>query len=185
MNPNIDKALLASDNLVGFKKADKDFTVGAAFGCIRWRNSNTNDQGDVPLNIVCWPETNSSGGFTVNVEYTLERTDMSLENVIIQIPLGTDAPPKMKSCDGVYRHNPRANCLEWRFDMITGENATGTMEFDIKSPNEDCFFPIDVCFTSKDTYCKIFVENVIQAADGTPIKFVANNIVTTAPYIIS
>ena len=131
------------------------------------------------------PESNATGGFTVNVEYTLEKPEMTLENVFITIPLGTGEPPKMKTCDGVYRHNPKANTLEWRFDAITSENGNGAMEFDIRSPNEDVFFPIDVNFISKDTYCKMFVENVVLAADNAPVKFVAQSSMSTAPYIIS
>jgi hypothetical protein len=145
----------------------------------------------------------------VNVEYTLEREEMTLENVLITIPLGSTDVPKIKSCDGLCRHNPRTNSIEWKFDVsqyalflnifiyvynlrlnliqqvISGDNSGGVLEFDVKSPSEDSFFPIDVNFSSRDTYCKMHVENVVNAMDGSNIKFVAQSLCVTAPYTIS
>ena len=35
----------------------------------------------------CWPEDEGDGNMNVNIEYTLEKTDMELRDVNIQIPL--------------------------------------------------------------------------------------------------
>ena len=55
----------------------------------------------IPLSINCWPSENDSGGVDVNIEYELEKEDMELNQVLIQIPLppGTGAPV-VHECEG-------------------------------------------------------------------------------------
>ena len=55
----------------------------------------------IPLSINCWPSENDSGGIDVNIEYELEKEDMELNQVLIQIPLppGSGAPV-VHECEG-------------------------------------------------------------------------------------
>jgi hypothetical protein len=75
-------------------------------GVLRW-TYKPSDETEVPLTINCWPEEEGDGNMNVNIEYTLENTDMELRDVNIEIPLGTDAAPTIVSVDGDHKHNGR------------------------------------------------------------------------------
>lgn len=87
-NPNINKARFAAEAVLALKQADKPFPVGQPLGVLRWSYRNKDDDGgQVPLMITCWPEESGRGEMTVSVEYTLQRTEITLREVLISIPL--------------------------------------------------------------------------------------------------
>ncbi len=87
-HPNINKASFANDAVIALKQADRSFPTGSAIGLVRWRYANKDDDGgQVPLMITCWPEEGPSGTMTVNVEYTLQKREVALQDVIITLPL--------------------------------------------------------------------------------------------------
>ena len=111
---------------------------------------------------------------SVNVEYSLEREDLTLQGTQIIIPLGTTSEaPQITSCDvGSYRHNSRAGHLEWTIDYIDASNGTANLEFNIKSDDEEAFFPVQVNFKSKNLISGLAVSNVnLSAGDVPDFKF--------------
>lgn len=58
--------------------------------------------------------------------------------------------------DGEYKHDSRRNILEWCLPVIDANNKTGSLEFSIAGQPND-FFPINVSFVSKRSYCDIQV----------------------------
>lgn len=59
--------------------------------------------------------------------------------------------------DGEYRHDSRRNVLEWCLPVIDVKNKTGSLEFSIPGQPND-FFPVNVSFVSKGSYCDIQVR---------------------------
>ena len=125
---------------VATQNAQKPFNMGQGLGALRWRKS-TSDDAMLPLSINCWPEAGRSQT-NVSVEYSLEREDMTLHNVVITIPLGTSDAPEFVAMCGTHRHNKRDGMLEWVIDVISADNATGQLEFNISQTDEDVFFPL-------------------------------------------
>ena len=67
--------------------------------------------------------------------------------------------PVVNECDGDYRYDSRKNILEWSLPVIDHSNKTGSMEFSINGHPDD-FFPINVSFVSKKSYCDVEVRTV-------------------------
>lgn len=95
----MDKKLWQSDQILQLKSAQKPFPINTDIGVLKWRLTTT-DESMLPLtsmyatgifvNILflvnCWPNE-SVDGVQVNIEYTLEMDDMTLNNVTMVIPL--------------------------------------------------------------------------------------------------
>ena len=60
--------------------------------------------------------------------------------------------------DGATSYNAKAHTLEWRLDLISDSNASGTLEFNIPGRSADAFFPVTVDFMSTTTLCDIDVR---------------------------
>ena len=59
--------------------------------------------------------------------------------------------------DGEYKHDSRRNLLEWCLPVIDSNNKSGSLEFSIAGQPND-FFPVNVSFVSKRSYCDIQVS---------------------------
>ncbi len=90
-HPNVNKAALGApngDGIVALKQSDRPFPTGAPVGVLRWRYAaKDEDTSQLPLMLTCWPEEGAGGSMTVNVEYTLQRDDITLTDVIVTVPL--------------------------------------------------------------------------------------------------
>ena len=116
----------------------------------------------------------------VNVEYSLEREDVTLENVQILIPLGTtSAAPQITTCDvGSHRHNSRKGFLEWNIDYIDSSNGSANLEFTIDGDSEEMYFPVQVNFMSKDLLSGVSVdEAVVDGKEDELLYKVASRLV--------
>jgi len=173
-HPNIDKKLFLSNSQIGLKNPTKPFPINNDVGVLKWRLQTT-DETMIPLSINCWPSESEGGGVDVNIEYELEKEDMELNQVLIQIPLppGT-GPPVVHEFEGDYSHD-RKGFLEWRLPLIDANNKSGSLEFSVAQGTPDDIFPVMVSFTSPKTYCDIAVSEVVAAEEdggsGGPIKF--------------
>jgi len=67
--------------------------------------------------------------------------------------------PVVGECEGDYRHDSRKNILEWRLPVIDASNKSGSMEFTVTGHTND-FFPVNVSFVSKKSFCDIEVGTV-------------------------
>ena len=128
----------------------------------------------MPLTINCWPESTGNGVINVNIEYSLEAENVELQNVVIIIPLNSTEAPEILSVDGIHRHNSRYQRLEWQLDLISADNSTGAMEFNIVARDEECFFPVEVSFTSSDTLLQLDVTDVTFVDTGEGASYAAS-----------
>ena len=120
----------------------------------------------------------------VNVEYTVEKEGCDLSNVFISIPLGTNAPPNVISCDsGNYRHNRTNEELVWEIELIDDGNKSGALEFNVPIRDApDSFFPIDVSFLSQAIQAGVAVGSVQHCETGQGIQYNVTTTVTTDSY---
>ena len=68
--------------------------------------------------------------------------------------------PVVGDCDGEYNYDSRKNTLHWSLPVIDHSNKSGSMEFSMGGHPDD-FFPINVSFVSKKSYCDIQVRHFI------------------------
>lgn len=181
-HPNVDKKLFQSSSLIGLKVPDKPFPINQDIGVLKWR-FQTQDDSFMPLSINCWPNEVGSK-CDVNIEYSLENTDMELSDVVITIPLPSGAgAPVVGDCEGDYRHDSRKNILEWRLPVIDASNKSGSMEFSIAGHTND-FFPVAVSFVSKKSFCDIEVEDVVLVDNDSHVKFSSEVVLYVEKYEI-
>ncbi len=97
----MDKKIWESQQLLQLKSAQKPFPINTDIGVLKWRLTTT-DESSLPLTsmcqqiitiisnlyyiVNCWPNE-SVDGVQVNIEYTLEMDDMTLNHVTMVIPL--------------------------------------------------------------------------------------------------
>jgi len=101
------------------------------------------------------------------------------------IPLNSAESPEIISVDGIHRYNSRYQRLEWQLDLINSENSTGAMEFNIIARDEDCFFPVEVNFSSNNTLLQLDVTDVTFVTTGESASFSANkSLVVGEGYVV-
>ena len=178
-NPNMSKNDFLKSSLLCLKNKKRDYPLGKPTTVLRWRFSS-NDDSSIPFTINSWPEVDNGGKINVNVEYSLEREDITLENVQILIPLGTTTDaPQITACDvGSHRHNSRKGHLEWNIDYIDSSNGSANLEFTIKGDNEEAYFPVQVDFVSKNLLSGVSVDEVVVAdSDNELLHKVASRLI--------
>ncbi len=181
-HPNIDKALHGSSNVLALKDASRPFPTGSALGILKWRCA-PKDEAAVPLQLNCWPSISGAQSF-VSIEYEATQ-DFDLHNVVVTIPLPPSRePPAVSSCDGDYRHDPRKNTVTWSIDLVDAGNRNGSMEFAVPAADASAFFPIDISFSSRGTYCGVGVEGVVRTSDGAPVKHTVTTKLLTDSYTV-
>jgi hypothetical protein len=125
-NPHVDRKTWTRGSAIQGKHADRALLQeGKETSVLRWRLQGS-DMGAkealLPLVINCWPESNR-GSMNVNVEYSLERPELELSEVVVTIPLRNGGTPQIVAQDGDrFHHDAREGVLTWHMDMITSEN---------------------------------------------------------------
>ena len=181
-HPNIDKALHAGQNVLALKDAGRPFPTGSALGILKWRCA-PKEENAAPLQLNCWPSL-SGDKSSVSIEYEAAG-DMDLHQVTVTIPVpASREPPVVNMCDGQWRHDSRKHCLTWQIDLIDDQNRNGSMEFSVPASDPAAFFPIDVSFSSKGTYCGVAVDTVTRTSDGAPVKYTFLTHLATDKYVI-
>lgn len=162
-NPCLDRKSLGN-GIIKPKSQARQFAMGKALGVLRWRCA-TKEEELLPLSINCWAEPSGGKKMTVSIEYNLENTAMELHNVLIAIPLDSDSSPDVdESHDGIYRFNKAEGMIEWRFDIISQDNATGSLEFFCDVSDEESFFPLNITFSSRYNYMGFSVASATSAS---------------------
>ncbi|VDN21246.1 unnamed protein product [Gongylonema pulchrum] len=141
VHPNLDKKEWQENSLLKLKSVQKPFPVNM----------------DV---VNCWPNENPDG-CVVNIEYTLQAEQMTLNNVVIVIPLPPATVPVISECEGSYEYVKSRSQLVWSLPVIDETNKTGSLEFSTPNGQSDHFFPVTVRFTSSDLFCDMAVSHLV------------------------
>ncbi|KAM0755072.1 hypothetical protein T439DRAFT_309935 [Meredithblackwellia eburnea MCA 4105] len=184
-HPNVDKKAWADRGEIKLKEGKKGFPVGQSLGVLKWRMTGK-DESSIPISINCWPSTDS-GSSTVNLEYELENSSLSLHNVVISIPLPEGTAPTISEAPtvGSYYINPQTNSLDWSIDVVSedAETSTGSMEFEVDGDDAGAFFPVQVEFVSQKTLCGVEVLSVVNP-DGSPVDHSLDTLLSAEDYAV-
>jgi len=182
-HPNVDKELFKLRSQIGLKQPAKPFPLNTDVGVLKWRLQST-DESLVPLLINCWPSEVGDGSCDVNIEYELAHQDLELADVTIIIPLPIGCNPTVSDCEGNYSYEPRRNQLVWSLPIVDSVNKTGSLELSAPKSNPNDFFPLTVQFTSKNSYAKIKVTEVMLVDDESPVKHSVDTLLIPDKYEI-
>ncbi|EYC21356.1 hypothetical protein Y032_0019g3770 [Ancylostoma ceylanicum] len=163
VHPNLDKKEWQTSSMLKLKSAGKPFPVNNDVGVLKWKMVLTEEE-QLPITLNCWPQE-SADGCQVNIEYTLQREDLSLENVVITVPLPPATVPVVSECEGSYDYQKARNQIVWTMPVIDSTNSSGTLEFTVPNGHSDHFFPVQVRFYTEKLYCDIGVD-AVQSMDG-------------------
>lgn len=177
-HPKVNKVDYDKKGLLSLK-GNKPFPLNRPVGILRW--SHSGDEA-APLSINCWPEEEGSGSINVNIEFELLRSDMTLTDVNVLVPLGATDPPSILSIDGQYKCDNGMMC--WHHDLIDQSNSSGSIEFSIPGMDVDAFFPVQISFQSKSLLCPIDITNVTSTATGASIPNTITKKVLPETYVI-
>jgi coatomer subunit delta len=184
-HPHINKNAFIGEGIVVLRAPEKPFPCSTPLGMVRWsRKLKDADLSSVPLALTCWPEASGNGMINVSLEYTLQDESLNLKDVVITVPLGVDAIPRVGSCTGNWKHNTRENLFTWHIDSISADASTGACEFSIKARDENAFFPVSVNFVSTDTLCPLTVRDVVTLDDENSLRFGAQSNLEVESYTV-
>ncbi|KAL3899985.1 MAG: hypothetical protein SGCHY_001664 [Lobulomycetales sp.] len=170
-HPNVDKAAF-KNSIIQLRDPSRPFPLNQALGLLKWRFV-TKDEDLIPLS--------SGGACDVNIEYELQKSDMTLTDVCISIPYpaASNAVPTVGEVDGDYYVDRTRRylsehlfyalrCLDWQLFQIDSSNGSGVLEFSVAAGADDVsvFFPVKVSFRSKSTFCDVNVLDVVDASSG-------------------
>jgi len=158
-HPNINKSRFDKERVIALMP-NKAFPTGNPLGILKWRFV-ADDENLVPLAVTCWPTPAGDGSTIVTMQYELKNESLVLGDVRITIPIIGSAPV-VGDVTGNFEFDVKKHALIWKLDLIEESNNTGSMEFTVNSADKTSFFPISVSFISRDTFCDLHVEEVLD-----------------------
>jgi hypothetical protein len=77
----------AGERIIQHKTASETFPAGQPLGLLRWKVPGKKDEGYLPLAINCWPTPTDDGKWDITIEYELEKEDLSIYDLSIEVPI--------------------------------------------------------------------------------------------------
>ncbi|KAJ3261321.1 hypothetical protein HK103_005929 [Boothiomyces macroporosus] len=156
-HPNVDKGLWGSNSVLALRDPNRPFPVAQPLGILKWRYSSK-DESALPLLVNCWPSPTQSG-CDVTIEYDLQKV-MTLKNVSIIIPYTGVNPPTATAPEyGQYHIDRNSKTIVWQIPSINSENTSSLFEFNVETDDISSLYPIQVHFTSSQSFSDIQVIN--------------------------
>lgn len=181
---NIDSFLFNEKSVLSLKS--NSFPLKKKVPILKWKEEGLTDE-DVPLRITCWPSTNSSSfetrRYDVSIEFYLEK-DISLSNVVIEIPLGDSTENKIIQQEQDVFHDEEKNVFLWKINLISPENPTGLFEFSSFSSTEENFFPIITTFKGDKCVSHISPIEVIDSNTKESFSFIQTKTCFVESYLV-
>lgn len=161
--PKVDKAVFKDDKVLRLTDASKGFPVNTTIKVMQWLlPSKTVEQSELPIKLTAWVNEDSSGSYSVTLEYEVTGGDM-LENVSVSIPFAGDEP-SVGSSDAHF--DVEDNMLVWHIGDVA-EEATGSFDFEVQASSDADLFPMDVKFTKTRPFVDIDVSQAPPSFDDT------------------
>lgn len=184
-HPNVDKALFSSSKVIGLKDPTRGFpSNNNPLGVLRWRLTGTGDAGAAlaPLGITCWLSDSGAGTYQVTIEYELRDESAVLEDVVIFIPIASEAA-EVNSGDADYSHE--GDHINWNIPVISeAEASSGSFDFTVEADDENDFFPMSVSFKKTTPFAQIDVSDVVLVEGGASVEFTKEIKVETGKFEI-
>ncbi|KAM0786016.1 hypothetical protein ACM66B_006832 [Microbotryomycetes sp. NB124-2] len=183
-HPNVDKNAWAQRGEIRLKEGKKGLPVGQGLGVLKWRMTGT-DESVVPISINCWPSADN-GVCTVNLEYELENSALSLHNVLISLALPHGSQPTISEApsQGSFSLSHDGSRLDWVLEEVSDAAGTtsGSMEFEVEGDDVDAFFPVVVDFISQKGVCGVEVLGVSNPSDNSAFEFSVDSLLDVEKY---
>lgn len=111
-----------------------------------------------------WPTPVGDGSTDVNIEYEVDGTSHSLDDVVITIPLPIPgSTPDIREIDGNWQVT--AAGFEWHPPVDQIEN--GRLEFNVGGDDAEGFFPVQVRYKTAKPVCSIDVRSLCSEQELT------------------
>lgn len=141
-------------------------------------NNNDEDNNNLPINIEFWPELETDGTVTVNVQYNC---NMALKNAMITFPTPTKYEPKVLNCDN---GNTAFYKNEQEFQWILNDDTEGSLEYVVDDVELDDLYPISVDFQVINTFSEIEISDVYDAQNQTKYKYSVKETCVAKKYVV-
>jgi coatomer subunit delta len=174
-HPNVDRNLFKDHHAIGLRDLTRPFPLNQQMTLLRWRLQAKSEKTTLPISgspfiwwlmvVNSWPSPVGDGSTDVSIEYEIDSTVSSLEDVVIIIPMpvyhsffmfSDDSPgsiPNIKEIDGEYRITPEG--FEWTPSL---EIENGRLEFNVEGDDTEGFFPVEVRYKSVKPVCNVDVH---------------------------
>lgn len=184
LHPKINTALYNSEGTLALKDSTKPFPVGSenAPVILKWRLQTAEDS-EVPISLNFWPNA-EDGKTVVSAEFKMEKEGLTLKDVVITIPCPSSEAPEVTNNDGDYHFDHKTKMLTWTISEISSDNGSGSLEFSIPEVEEEAMYPINIHFTSENTFAKIEVLSINQVDGDEPVDYVCKSMLKTEKYVI-
>jgi len=164
------------------KDAQKKFRVGrnSKTSILKWKMSSSDD-GNVPIAITFWPETESNGSVTVNAQYQCNK---ALKNVCVVFPTPTSEEPEVGTCDnGDTKFSRGDKEFQWILYDLEADTE-GSLEYVVEDVQLEDMWPIAVHFEIETTYSQIEVKAVHDLDNENQFEFSAKGTCVTEKYLL-
>jgi len=182
-HPNVGKFVANKDRVIALKDPARSFPVNQSLAVLKWRYAGK-DESYVPLSINCWPTPSNDGTCDVNIEYELEREEVTLYDLVISIPLPAGSYPTVASHSGEWQLNPSSHSLDWSVPLVNAEERSGSMEFSVGGDDIGAFFPVKVAFVGQGNTVGVRVASVNLVDSGEEAIFSEDATVTIDDYLV-
>uniref|UniRef100_A0A7E4WB78 Coatomer subunit delta n=1 Tax=Panagrellus redivivus TaxID=6233 RepID=A0A7E4WB78_PANRE len=152
-------------------KKGRETAMGNDVGVIRWWLV-LSDEEQLPLVLNVFPNE-TPDGCTVNIEYILQNEALTLQNVLIAIPLAPATQPIVSEAEGSYEYIRSKSQLLWSIPIIDESNSSGNLEFSVPNGHSDQFFPVNVNFESESLVCQIELEDAVTFDGSESVEHTA------------
>eukprot|EP00672_Neobodo_designis_P018198 CAMPEP_0174828226 /NCGR_PEP_ID=MMETSP1114-20130205/1203_1 /TAXON_ID=312471 /ORGANISM="Neobodo designis, Strain CCAP 1951/1" /LENGTH=507 /DNA_ID=CAMNT_0016061937 /DNA_START=201 /DNA_END=1724 /DNA_ORIENTATION=- len=174
-HPNINKALFTGDNILAMKDS-RPYPTNQSPSILKWRAQSL---AKPPLSITCWPSDNGA-----TIEFELENPQLTLEHVVLSLPLAGAFPEVSDISQGDFQHDSATSMLHWRIGTIDASETSGSMEVTLNQAADEAFFPASLQFTIPGSLAGVAVRDVCLVESGASVDFGVTARATTEQYII-
>jgi hypothetical protein len=174
LHPKFDQKAFDASGVLEFKDATSTFPVGSSNAPIlfRWRSIGPCMPANlVPFKLDLWPQPEDKRS-VVTVTFTHVKQGHTFNDVIVTIPCASSEPPSITSSqDSEYHYDHKQKALVWRIAEVSDTISTGTLEFNVPEVDEDAFYPLNVQFSSTQTFAGPHVAAVTHVDSGATHEF--------------
>lgn len=168
-HPNLNKASQAQ-SVLEVKDPSKALRANTPAPLLRWLMKSSKDD-FLPVTLSCWP-TPTAEGTQVVLEFELQHTNITLEEVHIRFPAPPSSRPAIQSVDvGEAEFDAGAKQLHWYIPTIDANESSGTLEFSASADQASLLpFTFEAVRRGKTT-CPMMIEECYHQGSREQIGF--------------
>jgi hypothetical protein len=168
-HPNLNKASQAS-GILEVKDASKALHANAPAPLLRW-NLKSSEDDFLPITLSCWPSPTADGTQVV-LEFELQHTSITLEEVHVRFPAPPASRPAIQSADvGEANYDAGTQTLHWYIPRIDASESSGALEF-TAGADQASLLPFTVEAVRRGrTLCPMVIEECYHQNSREPLGY--------------